>query len=90
MSEENTNDTETTERERSCPDPAGSPLRDAIQGYMKNRLSLVESLGLVSFVYGENGPSKAEKIREEIERIDEVVGSLLSSENTEDVDASRP
>ena len=64
-------------------DPAAicSPLAVAIRGYMKNRLSLVESLGEVSFAYWENGLTKAGVISKEIERIDVILADLASQEN---------
>jgi hypothetical protein len=53
----------------------------AVSGYLKNRLSLVESLGNVSFVYGQNGHAKAKEISDEIARIDVIVAGLVSPEN---------
>lgn len=58
-----------------------SPLGVAVRGYLENRLSLVQSLGKVSFVYGDNGHAKAKEITQEIARIDVIVAGLVSPEN---------
>ena len=62
---------------------ACSPLGIAVCGYLKNRLSLVEALGNVSFVYGQNGNDKSKRITDEIARIDAIVAALVSPENAE-------
>ena len=64
---------------------ACSPLGIAVSGYLKNRLSLVESLGNVSFVYGQNGHDKSKRITDEIARIDVIVAGLVSPENVQAV-----
>jgi hypothetical protein len=61
----------------------------AVSGYLKNRLSLVEALGNVSFVYGQNGHAKAKEISEEIARIDVIVAALVSLSNAQGHAAAR-
>lgn len=73
----------TTSALRVDPPPTCSPLGMAVSGYLENRLSLVESLGNVSFVYGQNGHAKAKEISDEIARIDVIVAGLVSPENIE-------